>query len=58
MLTARRGDFAVSVVTAALGELPLAAILIGGSLRIARLQIHPRSSARWPLAVPRRGGQR
>jgi hypothetical protein len=39
VLTARRGDFAVSVLIAALGELPLAGVLIGGALRIARLQI-------------------
>jgi hypothetical protein len=57
MLTARRGDFAVSVATAALGELPLAAVLIGGSLRIARLQIHPMGSAWWPFAGRRRGGR-
>src|SRR5271170_3462207 len=52
VLTAKRGDFAVSVLTAALGELPLAAVLIGGSLRIARLQGHPIGRVRWPF--PRR----
>ena len=52
VLTAKRGDFAVSVLTAALGELPLAIVLIGGSLRIARLQGHPVGRIRWP--VPRR----
>jgi hypothetical protein len=52
VLTAKRGDFAVSVLTAALGELPLAVVLIGGSLRIARLQGHPIGRARWPF--PRR----
>lgn len=41
VLTAKRGDVAVSVLIAALGELPLAAVLIGGALRIARLQTHP-----------------
>jgi len=29
----------VSVLTAALGELPLAAVLIGATLRIVRLQV-------------------
>ena len=52
VLTAKRGDFAVSVLTAALGELPLAIVLIGGSLRIARLQGHPVGRVRWPF--PRR----
>ena len=49
VLTARRGDFAVSVLTAALGELPLAVVLIGGSLRIARLQGHSIGRAKWPF---------
>jgi len=40
-------NFAVSILTAALGELPLAAVLIGGSLRIARLQIRPAGQAWW-----------
>jgi hypothetical protein len=52
VLTAKRGDFAVSILTAALGELPLAIVLIGGSLRIARLQGHPVGRIRWPF--PRR----
>ncbi len=52
VLTAKRGDVAVSVLTAALGELPLAIILIGGSLRIARLQGHPVGRMRRPR--PRR----
>lgn len=52
VLTAKRGDFAVSVLTAALGELPLALVLIGGSLRIARLQGHPVGRIKWPF--PRR----
>jgi hypothetical protein len=54
MLTAKRGDFAVSVLTAALGELPLAVVLIGGSLRIARLQRRPIGRARWPFPRRRR----
>jgi hypothetical protein len=41
VMTARRGDMFVSVLTAALGELPLATILIAGTLRIVRLQIPP-----------------
>lgn len=52
VLTAKRGDVAVSILTAALGELPLAIILIGGSLRIARLQGHP--VGRMRRAFPRR----
>jgi hypothetical protein len=52
VLTAKRGDFAVSVLIAALGELPLAAVLIGGTLRIARLQVFPSRRVWWP--VPRR----
>ncbi|HTX97983.1 MAG TPA: hypothetical protein VME67_26035 [Mycobacterium sp.] len=49
-LTARRGDFAVAVLTAVLGELPLATVLIGGSIRITRLQARPagRASRTWP----------
>jgi len=49
VLTAKRGDFALSVLTAALGELPLAAVLIVGTLRIARLQVPPFSRAWWPF---------
>ena len=58
VLTAKRGDFVVSVLIAALGELPLAAVLIGGTLRIARLQVSPSSRAWWPFAGrrPRRAG--
>jgi hypothetical protein len=52
VLTAKRGDFAVSVLTALLGELPLAVVLIVGSLRIARLQVSPSSRPWWPF--PRR----
>jgi hypothetical protein len=54
VLTAKRGDFVVSVLTAALGELPLAAVLIGGTLRIARLQVPPFSKAWWPFRWRRR----
>ncbi|HWS92584.1 MAG TPA: hypothetical protein VN306_08860, partial [Mycobacterium sp.] len=53
VLTAKRGDFAVSVLTAALGELPLAAVLIVGTLRIARLQVPPFSRAWWPFPARR-----
>ena len=54
VLTAKRGDFVVSVLTAALGELPLAAVRIGGTLRIARLQVPPFSKVRWPFRWRRR----
>jgi hypothetical protein len=54
VLTAKRGDFVVSVLTAALGELPLAAVLIVGTLRIARLQVPPFSRVWWPFARRRR----
>jgi len=37
IITAGPRDMLVSVLTAVLGELPLAAILIGGTLRIVRL---------------------
>jgi hypothetical protein len=51
VLTARRGgDFVVSLLIAALGELPLAAVLIVGALRIARLQGPPSRRARRPFA--------
>jgi hypothetical protein len=53
VLTARRADFAVAVLTAARGELPLAAMLIVGTLRIVRLQGPPLVRARWPF--PARG---
>jgi hypothetical protein len=49
VLTAKRGDFTLSVLTAALGELPLAAVLIVGTLRIAQLQVPPFSRAWWPF---------
>jgi hypothetical protein len=58
VLTAKRGDFAVSVLTAALGELPLAAVLIVGTLRIARLQVPPFNRSWWPFPVLRRVGVR
>jgi uncharacterized membrane protein len=54
VLTARRGDFLVSVLSAGLGELPLAAVLIVGTLRITRLQGPPFSRAWWPFPVRRR----
>ncbi len=54
VLTAKRGDFAVSVLTAVLGELPIAAVLIFGTLRIARLQGSPLGRARWLSRVRRR----
>ena len=37
IMTARRGDVVTSVLSAAIVELPLATILIGGTLRIVRL---------------------
>jgi hypothetical protein len=40
------------VLTAVLGELPLAAVLIIGPLRIVRLQVFPSSRSWWPF--PRR----
>jgi len=49
VLTARRGDLVVSALIAALGELPLAAVLIVGALRIARLQRAPFSRAPRPF---------
>jgi hypothetical protein len=52
VLTAKHGDFAVSVLTAVLGELPLAMALIIGPVRIARLQVSPSSRPWWPF--PRR----
>jgi hypothetical protein len=54
VLTARRGDFAVAVLTAAFGELPLAAVLIVGTLRIVRLQGPPPGRSRFPFPVRRR----
>jgi len=54
VLTAENKDFVVSVLIAVLGELPLAAVLIIGTLRIARLQIPSLSRAWWPSAGRRR----
>jgi hypothetical protein len=54
VLTARRGDLVVSVLTAALGELPLAAVLIAGTLRIVRLQGPPFSRSSGPFPRRRR----
>lgn len=53
-LTARRSDLAVAVLTAVLGELPLATVLIGGSVRIARLQAGPPGRSSRALPRPRR----
>jgi hypothetical protein len=58
VLTARRGDFVVAVLTAALGELPLAAVLIAGTLRIVRLQGRPLSGAWWSFVVRPAGDRR
>ena len=58
VLTARRGDFAVAVLTAAFGELPLAAVLIVGTLRIVRLQGPPLGRTRWPFPVLRQARSR
>ena len=54
VLTAKRGDFAVAILTAALGELPLASVLIVGTLRIVRLQGPPFGRAWRPFAPRRR----
>jgi hypothetical protein len=58
VLTARRGDLVVSVLTAGLGELPLAAVLIVGTLRISRLQGAPFNRTRWRFAGRRRRRRR
>jgi hypothetical protein len=59
VLTARRGDFAVAVLRAVFGELPLAAVLIVGTLRIVRLQgPPPLGRAWWTLPVRRRWSRR
>lgn len=50
VLTAKRGDFAFSLLIAALAELPLAGVLIAGALRIARLQASPSSRTWWSFA--------
>jgi hypothetical protein len=54
VLTAKRGDFALSVLTAVLGELPVAAVLIFGTLRIARLQGSSPGRPAWLVRVRRR----
>jgi hypothetical protein len=54
VLTAEGGDLVVSALIAGLVELPLAAVLIVGTLRIARLQGPPFSRGRRPLPVRRR----
>jgi hypothetical protein len=54
VLTAEHGDLVVSVLIAALGELPLAAVMIVGTLRIARLQGPSLSRAWRPFAGRRR----
>jgi hypothetical protein len=41
VMTARSGDRFTSILSAVFGELPLAALLIGGTLRIVRLNIPP-----------------
>ncbi|MGB8404480.1 MAG: hypothetical protein WCE30_10490 [Mycobacterium sp.] len=41
IMTARSGDRLTSILSAAFGELPLAAVLVGGTLRIVRLNIPP-----------------
>lgn len=51
VLTAKRGDVAISVLTAVLGELPLAMVLIVGPLSIARLQVSPSSRPWWPFKL-------
>ncbi len=55
VLTARRSDFVISALTAALGELPLATVLIAGALRIVRLQGAAPNRAWWPFPAGRRG---
>ena len=54
VLTAEGGDLFVSALIAGLVELPLAAVLIVGTLRIARLQGPPFSRGRPPFRVRRR----
>ena len=57
VLTARRGDFAVSILTAVLGELPIAAALVLGTLRIARLQGSPVRRPRWLVRLRKGSGR-
>lgn len=54
VMTAEQGEFVVSVLIAAVGELPLASVLIVGTLRITRLQGPPFRRERWPLVARRR----
>ncbi len=52
VMTAKGADLLVSVVTAALGELPLAIILIGGTLRTMRDQpVFPKTFVLWAFEV-------
>ncbi|WP_068183720.1 hypothetical protein [Mycobacterium sp. UM_CSW] len=51
VLTAEAGDLCLSALIAGVVELPLAAVLILGTLRIARLQGPPFSRARGPFRV-------
>jgi hypothetical protein len=55
VMTAKRGDFALSLATALFLELPLAIVLIGGSLRIASLQVRPLGRMQWPAPWRRAG---
>ena len=54
VLTARRGDFAVSILTAVLGELPIAVVLISGRFasRACRATPRPDQVAVPPPAAP------
>jgi len=54
VLTAKGRDLLAAVLIAALGELPLATVLIVGTVRIARLQVPPFGRAWWPLPRRRR----
>jgi uncharacterized membrane protein len=54
VLTAEGGDLVVSALIAGLVELPLATVLIVGTLRIARLQGPPFRRGRPPSRVRRR----
>ena len=57
VLTARRGDFALSILTAVLGQLPIAAALILGTLRIVRLQGSPLRRPRWLVRLRKGSGR-
>ncbi|OBI68117.1 hypothetical protein [Mycobacterium sp. E796] len=54
VLTAEAGDLFLSALIAGVVELPLAAVLIVGTLRIARLQGPPFGRARRPFRARRR----